>query len=183
MIPEALFALLAISRLGAIHAVVFGGFSAPSLAQRIEASSPRVIMTASCGIEGGKGPASYKPMIEGAVEQSTFKPEKVIVWQRDQLRWDPISSEKGERNWNKLVRSARSRGVRADAVPVRSDEGVYIIYTSGTTGLPKGVLRETGGHLVGLNFSVRYLFSLRGPGDVMFCVSAPPFAPKSNKRA
>ena len=131
MIPSALFAMLAISRLGAIHAVVFGGFAPVSLAQRIEASKPRVIMTASCGIEGGKKPLGYKSFIEGALEKSSFKPEKVIVWQREQLRWDPIVQEKGERNWQSLVEDAKNRKLKADAVPVKSDDGVYIIYTSG----------------------------------------------------
>lgn len=131
MIPAALFAILAISRLGAIHTVVFGGFAPASLAQRIEASKPRVVMTASCGIEGAKGPMAYKPFIEGAAEKSNFKPEKVIVWQREQLRWDPINRNKGERHWQKLVEGAKRRGIRAEAVPVRSDDGLYIIYTSG----------------------------------------------------
>ncbi|KAI9662600.1 MAG: hypothetical protein M1821_008767 [Bathelium mastoideum] len=170
MIPAALFALLAIARLGAIHTVVFGGFSAPSLAQRIEASKPHAIMTASCGIEGSKGPMSYKPLVEGALEKSSFKPSKVIVWQREELRWDPIRKEGGERNWQRLVKSARNRGLKADCVPVKSDDGLYIIYTSGTTGTPKGVLRAAGGHAVGLHFSLRYLFGL-SPGDTMFCAS------------
>lgn len=133
MIPAALFAMLAISRLGAIHAVVFGGFAPASLAQRIEASSPRAIMTASCGIEGTKGPLAYQPFIEGALEKSSFKPEKVLIWQRDQLRWDPISREKGERKWQSLIKSAKARKVKADPVPVRGGDGIYIIYTSGKT--------------------------------------------------
>jgi len=131
MIPAALFAMLAINRIGAIHAVVFGGFSPPSLAQRLEASRPRVIMTASCGIEGGKGPIGYQSLITKAVQKSSFKPQKIIVWQRDQLRWDPIVKEEGERNWQRLVKSARNRGLKADALPVKSNEGIYIIYTSG----------------------------------------------------
>jgi propionyl-CoA synthetase len=131
MIPAALFAMLAINRIGAIHAVVFGGFSPPSLAQRIEASHPRAIMTASCGIEGGKGPIPYRSLIETAVAKSSFKPQKILVWQRDQVRWDPIVKENGERNWQRLVKSARNRGLKADAIPVKSDEGIYIIYTSG----------------------------------------------------
>lgn len=134
MIPQALFALLAIARLGAIHAVVFGGFAAPSLAQRIEGCRPKVIMTASCGIEGAKKPASYKPMVNGAIEQSSFKPEKVFIWQREQLRWEDLDRSRGERSWDKSVRSAKSRNVKADAVPVKADDPVYIIYTSGTTG-------------------------------------------------
>ncbi|KAB8346174.1 hypothetical protein FH972_023220 [Carpinus fangiana] len=171
MIPQALIALLAIVRLGAIHAVVFGGFAAASLAQRIEASGAKVVMTASCGIEGAKGPASYKPMVRGAVEQSKIKPEKILIWERDQLRWNDIKRDAGERQWNRLVKSARARKMRAGPVPCKSDDPVYIIYTSGTTGLPKGVLRETAGHLVGLNLSIKYIFNIRGPGDVMFCAS------------
>ncbi|EFQ89058.1 hypothetical protein CFE70_000831 [Pyrenophora teres f. teres 0-1] len=171
MIPAAVFAMLAIARLGAIHAVVFGGFSPAALAQRIEASRPVAIMTASCGIEGTKKPAEYKSMIEGAVRKSSFKPDKTIVWQREQLRWDPVLKEEGQRNWQRLVKSARNRGLKADAVPIKSGDGLYIIYTSGTTGLPKGVVRPAGGHAVGLNFSIKYLFGVHGPSDVMFTAS------------
>jgi propionyl-CoA synthetase len=171
MIPAAVFAMLAIARLGAIHAVVFGGFSPAALAQRIDASRPVAVMTASCGIEGAKGPMEYKSMIEGAVYKSTHKPSKTIVWQRDELRWDPILKEEGQRNWQRLVKSARNRGLKADVVPVKSGDGLYIIYTSGTTGLPKGVVRSAGGHAVGLNFSIKYLFGVHGPGDVIFTAS------------
>ncbi|RMZ73005.1 AMP-binding enzyme [Pyrenophora seminiperda CCB06] len=171
MIPAALFAMLAIARLGAIHAVVFGGFSPAALAQRIEASRPVAIMTASCGIEGTKKPTEYKSMIEGAVGKSTFKPSKTIVWQREQLRWDPILKEEGQRDWQRLVKSARNRGLKAECVPIKSGDGLYIIYTSGTTGLPKGVVRSAGGHAVGLNFSIKYLFGVHGPGHVMFTAS------------
>lgn len=190
MIPAALIAALAITRLGAIHAAVFGGFAAQSLAQRIEAARPRAIMTASCSIEGAKGPIPYRPLVEGAVKSSQFKPDKVIVWQRDQLRWNNPDKLSGQRNWQRLVKSARMRGVRAGPVPVKSTDGLYVIYTSGkcspdfpsvhasfvdegpgTTGLPKGVLREAGGHAVGLELSIRSLFGIKGPGDVMFCAS------------
>ncbi|KAF2639995.1 acetyl-CoA synthetase-like protein [Massarina eburnea CBS 473.64] len=171
MIPAALFAMLAIARLGAVHAVVFGGFSPAALAQRMEAAKPRAIMTASCGIEGNKGPTGYKQLIEEAIDRSSFKPNKTIVWQRDQLRWDPVLKENGQRNWQRLVKSARNRGLKAEAVPVKSDDSLYIIYTSGTTGLPKGVVRTAGGHAVGLNFSIKYLFGVHGPGDVMFTAS------------
>lgn len=135
MIPAALFAILAISRLGAIHTVVFGGFAPASLAQRIEASQPRAVMTASCGIEGAKGPMAYKPFIEGALEKSKFEPEKIIIWEREQTRWSPMDETKGERHWQQLVDSARKRGVNAEAVPVKSDDGLYIIYTSGECAL------------------------------------------------
>ncbi|KAH4203341.1 hypothetical protein HBH64_002750 [Parastagonospora nodorum] len=171
MIPAALFAMLAIARLGAIHAVVFGGFSAAALAQRIDASRPTAIMTASCGIEGNKKPTGYKTMIEEAVLKSNHKPDRTIIWQREQLRWDPVRKEDGQRNWQRLTKSARNRGLKADAVPIKSGDGLYIIYTSGTTGLPKGVVRSAGGHAVGLNFSMKYLFGIHGPGDVQFTAS------------
>ena len=129
MIPSALFAILAISRLGAIHTVVFGGFAPASLAQRIEASKPRAIMTASCGMEGSKGAMDYKPFIEGALQKSRYKPERIIVWQREQLRWHPVLKERGERSWQGLMKSARNRGIKAEAVPVKSSDGIYIIYT------------------------------------------------------
>ncbi len=131
MIPAALFAMLAVSRLGAIHAVVFGGFAPASLAQRLEASKPRVIMTASCGIEGNKKPLGYKDFIQGALQKSSHKPEKVIIWQRDQLRWDSVVESQGERQWQDLVQKAKKRGIKADSVPVKSNDGLYIIYTSG----------------------------------------------------
>ncbi|OJJ50468.1 hypothetical protein ASPZODRAFT_147981 [Penicilliopsis zonata CBS 506.65] len=170
MIPAALIAALAIARLGAIHAAVFGGFAAPSLAQRIDAAQPKVIMTASCGIEGVKGPLAYRPLVEGAIAASNASPQRVIVWQREQMPWN-LDEARGQRDWRRLVQSARLRRVRCPAVPVKSTDGLYIIYTSGTTGLPKGVLREAGGHAVGLSLSIRYLFDIHGPGDVMFCAS------------
>src|SRR5215469_16824735 len=136
MIPAALFAMLAINRLGAIHAVVFGDFSPPSLVQRMEASKPRMIMTASCGIEGAKGPIAYQRLIQTAVSKSSFKPEKIIIWQRDQRRWEPMLKESGERNWQRLVKSAKNRGLKADVVPVKSNEAIYIIYTSGRLNCP-----------------------------------------------
>ncbi|ORY57291.1 AMP-binding enzyme [Pseudomassariella vexata] len=171
MIPAALIGILAINRLGALHAVVFGGFAAASLAQRIEASRPVAILTASCGIDGAKGPMSYQPFIREAVALTKHKPSRVLVWQREQLRWGRLEKAKGERNWFKLVRSARARGVRAECVPVGASEGVYIIYTSGTTGTPKGVVRDAGGHAVGLHLSISYLFGVHGPGDCIFTAS------------
>lgn len=89
-------------------------------------------MTASCGVEGAKGPVDYKPFIHGALRRCSFKPEKIIIWQRERvLKWDPITRDEGERDWKELVESAKVRGVRYDPVPVKSDEGLYIIYTSG----------------------------------------------------
>ena len=171
MIPAAVIGILAVARLGAMHAVVFGGFSASSLAQRIESSAPKLILTASCGIEGAKGPIPYQPMVRGAVEESPHKVAKTLVWQREESKWDEIKEKDGERDWQQLVKDAKKRGLKADNVPVKSSDGIYIIYTSGTTGLPKGVLREAGGHAVGLNLSVRYIFGIKGPKDVLFTAS------------
>lgn len=131
MMPAALFGMLAVARLGAIHAVVFGGFSASSLAQRIDSSKPKAILTASCGIEGAKGPLPYQPMVRGAIEQAEHKPFKVLIWQRDEHRWDNTDRLGGERTWQRVVKSARDRGVRAENVPVKSNDSLYIIYTSG----------------------------------------------------
>ncbi|OBT97270.1 hypothetical protein VE01_04670 [Pseudogymnoascus verrucosus] len=170
MIPATLIGTLAISRLGAIHAIVFGGFAPAALAQRIEDSKPVALLTASCGIDGSKPAVSYTPFVREAIALSSHKPSKTIIWQRDQLRWK-LDKPAGERNWQRSVRSARFRGVKAGCVPVKSSDGLYIIYTSGTTGLPKGVLREAGGHAVGLHLSISYAFGIRGPGDVMFCAS------------
>lgn len=142
MIPAAVFAMLAITRLGAMHSVVFGGFSPSALAQRIESSRPRVIMTASCGIEGGKKPLAYKSMIETAIQKSCFKPVKTMVWQREQLRWDPVVKDEGQRNWQRLVKSARNRGLKAGAEAIHSTDGLYIIYTSGTTGRSDGSIQR-----------------------------------------
>ncbi|KXT02391.1 hypothetical protein AC578_173 [Pseudocercospora eumusae] len=171
MIPAALIGMLAVARLGAVHAVVFGGFSASSLAQRIDASRPKAILTASCGIEGAKGPLPYEPMVRGAIKQSNHKPLKTLIWQRDEHRWNETNRLDGERTWQRVVKSARDRGVRAENVAVKSNDPLYIIYTSGTTGSPKGVVREVGGHAVGLNFTVRYVFGIRGPGDTLFTAS------------
>jgi propionyl-CoA synthetase len=171
MIPAALIGILAVNRLGAIHAVVFGGFASNALAHRIDASQPVAILTASCGIEGNKPAMSYQPLVEKAVELSSHKPSKVIIWQRDQLRWQPIKRVEGERTWQTMVKSCRARNVKADCVPVKSTDPIYIIHTSGTTGTPKGVLRDAGGYAVGLHLSSSYLFNIHGPGSVICTAS------------
>ncbi|XXH03532.1 hypothetical protein Hte_009937 [Hypoxylon texense] len=170
MIPAALIGILAISRLGAIHAVVFGGFAAASLAQRIESARPVAVLTSSCGIDGNKPPIGYQPFVREAIQLSSHKPSRVVVWQRDELWWDGLDKAAGERSWHKMVRSAKARGVKADCVPVAATDDIYIIYTSGTTGSPKGVTRQAGGHAVGLRLSISHLFGV-GPGDVMFTAS------------
>ena len=171
MIPAAVVGVLAINRLGAVHSVVFGGFAPNALAQRIEACKPVVLLTASCGIDGNKPPIAYRPLVEEAFSISSHKPSRTLIWQRDQLRWNPADRSAGQATWQKVVRSAKARGIKADCVPVGSNDPVYIIHTSGTTGAPKGVVRDAGGHAVGLHLSISYLFNIQGPGCVIFAAS------------
>jgi propionyl-CoA synthetase len=166
MVYSAIIGILAINRLGAIHATVFGGFAPAALAQRIDASKPSAILTASCGIDGNKPPIAYCGLVRDAVAQAQWKPPKTVIWQREQVRWQ-VDRALGERPWQKLFKSAKSRGVKAGCVPVESGAPSYIIYTSGTTGLPKGVVRDTAGHAVGLHTSISYVFGIHGPGDVV----------------
>lgn len=171
MIPSALIGVFAINRLGAIHCIVFGGFAPNALAQRIDACRPVALLTASCGIDGTKPPIAYRPLVEEAIQLAKHKPRRTLIWQRDQLKWAPANRHAGQATWQKVVRSARARGVKAECVPVKSTDPVYIIHTSGTTGAPKGVLRDAGGHAVGLHLSISYLFNIHGPGDVAFTAS------------
>lgn len=171
MIPAALIGILAINRLGAVHAVVFGGFAPAALAQRIDACRPTALLTASCGvIDLTKPPTPYRELVREAVGLAKFKPPRTIVWQRQHIvgpRWN-VNRTDGERDWQKLTSSCRARGITCEeAVPVGSNDPVYIIYTSGTTGMPKGVVREAGGNAVGLHTSIRYLMDVHGPGDVV----------------
>ncbi|KAF3931258.1 hypothetical protein ABW19_dt0205626 [Dactylella cylindrospora] len=172
MIPEALIGILACNRIGVIHNVVFGGFSAPECAKRINASKPKVILTASCGVEGTKGVIPYKPLIEAAIAASHIhsKPEKVIYFKRKQC---PITTSefRGEYDWEDLVERRRNKREWTDCVSMKSDDPQYTIYTSGTTGAPKGIVREVGGHAVGLSFVIKNMFGIKGPGDVIFTAS------------
>ncbi|WLE99019.1 MAG: propionyl-CoA synthetase [Candidatus Electrothrix communis] len=163
MIPEALVAMLACARLGVIHSVVFGGFAADELAIRIDHAQPKMILCASGAIEGKKKLA-YKPLVEAAIEQSEHKPEKTIVFQRDFLQAD--LGQPGDLNWQELVKDAEP----ADCVPVSATDPLYILYTSGTTGMPKGVLRDNGGHAVALHWSMKNIYNME-PGDVYWAAS------------
>lgn len=170
MIPAALIGIMAINRLGAIHSVVFGGFAGNALAQRIDACKPVLILTASCGIDGNKPPIPYRPLVEEALRVAAHKPQRTIIWQREELRWGK-TNRLNQSSWQKWVRSAKDRGIKAECVPVKSSDPVYVIHTSGTTGVPKGVCRDSAGHAVGLNLSISYLFGIHGPGDVICTAS------------
>ncbi|TMV12879.1 propionyl-CoA synthetase [Arenibacterium halophilum] len=163
MVPEALVAMLACARIGAIHSVVFGGFAAHELAVRIDDCTPKAIIAASCGLEPGRV-VHYKPLLDGAIEQATHKPEFCVIFQRDQERAELIEGR--DYDWD-----AVQEGVApADCVPVPGSHPAYILYTSGTTGAPKGVVRATGGHLVALNWSMKNIYNV-DPGDVFWAAS------------
>jgi propionyl-CoA synthetase len=159
MIPEAAMAMLACARLGAIHSVVFGGFAPNELAIRIEDAEPKVIMTASCGIEINKV-LPYKPLVDQAITESRWKPQCVFVYQRPQC----LAELKIERDIDWTV--AEERALPHRCVPVKSTDPLYILYTSGTTGKPKGVVRDNGGHAVAMKYSMRTVYNT--PQDGVF---------------
>ncbi len=163
MIPEALVAMLACARLGVIHSVVFGGFAANELAIRIDHAQPKLIICASGAIEGKKKLA-YKPLVESAIEQSDHKPANVIVFQRDFITAE--LNQPGDLDWQEIIKDAPP----ADCVPVAATDPLYILYTSGTTGMPKGVMRDNGGHAVALHWTMKNIYNIE-PGDVFWSAS------------
>ncbi|MFL6151016.1 MAG: propionyl-CoA synthetase [Ornithinibacter sp.] len=167
MVPEAVVAMLACARLGAIHSVVFGGFAPAELAARIEDAKPTVIVAASCGIEPSRV-VEYKPMLDAALDRSEHKPESVIVLQREQCRAEVgvRDTDWEEIDWHELVSDAEP----ADCVEVEATDPLYVLYTSGTTGRPKGIVRDNGGHAVALRWSMENVYDI-GPGDVWFTAS------------
>ncbi|WP_298914836.1 propionyl-CoA synthetase [uncultured Roseobacter sp.] len=163
MIPEALEAMLACARIGAIHSVVFGGFAANELAVRIDDCKPKAILAASCGLEPGRI-VKYKPLLDGAIEFANHKPDVCIILQRDQDQAELIPGR--DLDWH----AAQDGAAPADCVPVEGNHPVYVLYTSGTTGAPKGVVRPTGGHLVALHWTMKNIYNV-DPGDVFWAAS------------
>jgi len=162
MIPEAVVAMLACARLGAVHSVVFGGFAAHELALRIDDARPKLIVSASCGIEVARI-IEYKPILDKAIEEAAHKPEHTIMVQRPQA-----TAEMGSRDldWHELMADSQPR----PCVPVAATDPLYILYTSGTTGKPKGVVRDNGGHAVALAWSMRNVYDMN-PGEVFWAAS------------
>lgn len=167
MVPQAVVAMLACARIGAIHSVVFGGFAAKELATRIDDARPKLIVSASCGIEPGRT-VSYKPLLDEAIALSAHKPDGCIIFQREREKASLIPGR--DHDWKEEMDRAEAAGEQAAPVPVLSEDPLYILYTSGTTGQPKGVVRDNGGHMVALQWSMANVYGMQ-PGDVFWAAS------------
>ena len=167
MIPEAVVGMLACARIGAVHSVVFGGFAAKELATRLDDSKPKLILAASCGIEGSRVIA-YKPLLDEAISLAAHKPESCLVFQRPQAVATLVAGR--DHDWAEAVDAAASAGKAAPCTNVAATDPLYVLYTSGTTGKPKGVVRDNGGHMVALHWSMDNLYGVR-PGEVYWAAS------------
>jgi len=163
MVPETVFAMLACARIGAIHSVVFGGFAAAELATRIDDARPKLILAASCGIEVDRI-IPYKPLLDAAIDAAAYKPQRCVILQRPQEAASLVEGR--DLDWAELLRGAEP----VACVPVAATDPLYILYTSGTTGIPKGVVRDNGGHLVALKWSMKAIYDVE-PGDVYWAAS------------
>ena len=163
MVPEAAIGMLACARIGAVHSVVFGGFAPNELATRIEDAKPKLMISASCGVEPS-GIIAYKPLLDQAIDISSVKPEKCIILQRPQVEAELIEGRDVE--WSESLEGVEP----ADCVPLAATDPLYILYTSGTTGEPKGVVRDNGGHLVALKWSMQNVYDV-SPGEVFWAAS------------
>ncbi len=163
MVPEAAIAMLACARIGAIHSVVFGGFAAHELAIRIDDAQPKAIVSASCGIEVNRV-IEYKPLLDHAIELAKEKPDSVVILQRPQAKASMVDGR--DHDWGELMSAAKP----VDCVPVAATDPLYVLYTSGTTGMPKGVVRDNGGHLVALKWSMKNVYGVDA-GDVYWAAS------------
>ena len=163
MVPEAAIAMLACARIGAIHSVVFGGFSSRELATRIDDAKPRVMVAGSCGIEPSRV-VHYKPLLDQAIEMAKHKPERCVILRRPQEPGTMIEGR--DVDWEEAMASAQPQG----CVSVAATDPLYILYTSGTTGIPKGVVRDNGGHAVAMTWSMKHLYAMQ-PGEVFWAAS------------